>query len=74
VGYTNDTAEEALLESNATSSRIALQANTPKSIHIKGTVKMSSTAGDLILKWAQATANAAATTVLQGSYLKVEAI
>jgi hypothetical protein len=74
IGDTNETSEEALLASNATSSRIALQANTPKSIHIKGTVKTVGVTGDLILKWAQATANAAATTVIQGRYLKAEEI
>jgi hypothetical protein len=74
MGYTNDTVEEALLTSSATSSRIALQANTPKSIHFKGTVKTGGTGGDFLLQWAQATSNAAPTTVMQGSFIRAEAI
>lgn len=73
VGYTTATDEE-MLTNEVTSARIALQANTPRSIHFTGTVKTSGTAGDLIIKWAQATANAAPTTVMQGSYLKVDTI
>lgn len=69
VGYTNDT-NEMVLTSGETSSRIALPANTPTSIHIKGTIVTGSTSGDFRLKWAQATSNANATTVLKGSYLR----
>ncbi|RJQ34733.1 hypothetical protein C4556_01950 [Candidatus Parcubacteria bacterium] len=74
IGYTN-AADQEVLTANATSSRIALTANTPRSVHFKGTIKTSgSSGGDLILQWAQATANAAATTVMQGSYIRVDAI
>lgn len=73
VGYTNDV-NEMVLDSGDPSTRIALPANTPTSIHIKGTVKTSSTSGDFQLKWSQATSNAAATTVMKGSYLRAEAI
>lgn len=74
VGYTNDV-NEMVLDSGAASSRINLPANTPTSIHIKGTVVTSSTsAGDFQLKWAQATSNAAPTTVMTGSYLRAQEI
>lgn len=73
IGYTNDT-NEMVLDSGVESSRIALPANTPTSIHLHGTVTTSSTSGDFVLKWAQMTANAAATAVLKGSYLRAEAI
>lgn len=73
IGYTNDV-NEMVLDSGNTSSRISLPANTPTSIHIKGTVKTTSSSGDLQLKWSQATSNAAATTVMKGSYLRAEAI
>jgi hypothetical protein len=73
IGYTNDV-NEAVLESSAPSSRINLPANTPTSVHIHGTVKTGAASGDLQLKWSQATSNAAATTVMKGSYLRAEAI
>jgi len=73
IGYTNDV-NEAVLASGATSTRVVLPANTPTSIHIKGTVKTGATSGDFILKWAQATSNAAPTTVMKGSYLRADAI
>jgi len=73
IGYTNDL-NEAILTSGATSSSITLPANTPTSVHIKGTVKTSGTSGDFQLKWAQNASNAASTTVMEGSYLRAEAI
>ena len=73
IGYTNDT-DEMVLDSGDESSRISLRANTPTSIHLHGTVTTSGTSGDLVLKWAQATSNAAATAVLRGGYLRAEAI
>ncbi len=73
IGYTNDV-NEMVLSSGAASSRINLPANTPTSIHIKGTVVTGSASGDFQLKWAQATSNGAPTTVMAGSYLRAEAI
>lgn len=73
IGYTNDV-NEMVLMSGDESSRINLPADTPTSIHIKGTVKTGSEAGDLQLKWAQSTSNGSATTVMKGSYLRAEAI
>lgn len=73
IGYTNDV-NEMVLGSGATSTRINLPANTPTSIHFHGTVVTGSTSGDLKLKWAQATSNGNAATVMQGSYLRAEAI
>lgn len=73
IGYTNDV-NEMVLNSGVTSSRIVLPANTPTSIHIKGTVKTEGTSGDFQLKWAQSTSNSNPTTVMEGSYLKAEEI
>lgn len=73
VGYTNDV-NEMVLDSGTESSRINLPANTPTSIHIKGTVVTSSTSGPFQLRWAQATSNSAPTTVMEGSYLRAEEI
>lgn len=73
IGYTNEQ-NEMVLGSGAQSSRIVLPANTPTSIHIHGTIVTGSTAGDLQLKWAQATSNGAATVMGQGSYLRAEEI
>lgn len=73
IGYTNDI-NEAILVSGATSTSIALPANTPTSVHIKGTIKTLGTSGDLQLKWAQSSSNSAATTVMEGSYLRAESI
>lgn len=73
IGYTNDV-NEMVLASGATSSAIALPANTPTSIHVKGTVKTTSTSGDFQLKWAQSQSSASPTTVMEGSYLRAESI
>jgi hypothetical protein len=61
------------LASGEESAQIALTANQPRSIHIKGTV-VTSAAGDFQLKWAQFASNAAATTVMAGSYLRAQEI
>ena len=73
VGYTNDL-NEMVLVSGEESNVIALPANTPTSIHIKGTVKTGSTSGDFQLKWAQNTSNGNPTTVMKGSYLRADEI
>ncbi|MEK7613550.1 MAG: LamG domain-containing protein [Patescibacteria group bacterium] len=73
LGYTNDV-NEMVLVSGEESNRINLPADVPTSIHIKGTVKTSSTSGDFQLKWAQATSNGNATTIMKGSYLRAEEI
>lgn len=54
----------------AESGRIDITQNTATVIQVSGTVKVSGTAGNLELWWAQATSNAIATTVLEGSYLR----
>lgn len=73
LGYITDK-DGGVLTSGAVSPRIVLPANTPIPIQIKGTIKTGSTAGDVEFKWAQATSNAALTTVLEGSYLRAEEI
>lgn len=73
IGYTNDV-NELVLFSGDESNRIQLPADIPTSVHIKGTVTTLSTSGDLQLKWAQATSNTNATTVMEGSYLRAEEI
>ncbi|PIR69965.1 MAG: hypothetical protein COU47_00845 [Candidatus Niyogibacteria bacterium CG10_big_fil_rev_8_21_14_0_10_46_36] len=52
-----------------TSDRIALAKDTDSMIAINGTIQMGSVDGDVIFKWAQAQSNAAALSVIQGSYL-----
>lgn len=49
-------------------------ANSTAPIHISGTVQMGSTAGDVQLKWAQATAVSGGTAVQAGSYLRADQI
>ncbi|PIR84059.1 hypothetical protein COU18_01480 [Candidatus Kaiserbacteria bacterium CG10_big_fil_rev_8_21_14_0_10_51_14] len=73
IGYTNDV-NEAVLFSGATSTRIQLPANTPTSIHIKGTITTGGYSGDLQLKWAQVSGDNDATTVMRGSYLRADGI
>lgn len=73
IGYTNDV-NEAVLTSGELSNRVQLPANTPTSIHIKGTVKTGGTAGALQLKWAQWALSSSATTVMKGSYIRAESL
>lgn len=73
LSYMTDRQNEVLIDSGS-SDRIPLQANTPRSIHVAGTVTTSSTSGDFKLKWAQNSSNAAATTVMKGSYLRAQEI
>ncbi len=68
IGYSYDMAD-VLLRSSQVSNRISMAANTPVAIHVHGTV-VTSTAGSMRLKWAQATADSAPTTVMAGSYLR----
>lgn len=49
---------------------VAVGANTPIPVQIGGTVTMSSAGGYLFFDWAQNSSNAAAVTVLKGSYLR----
>ncbi|TSC63504.1 MAG: RTX toxins and related Ca2+-binding domain [Parcubacteria group bacterium Athens0416_74] len=72
IGYTNDV-NEMVLNSGEESARISLPANTPTSVHVKGTV-VTSAAGDFKLKWAQVTSSGSATAVLTGSYLRAQEI
>jgi len=71
LGYTTDNQNEVLIGSGS-SAGIPLQANTPRAIHVAGTVTTSSTSGDFKLKWAQNSSNVAATTVMKGSYLRAQ--
>jgi hypothetical protein len=73
IGYTNDV-NEMVIFSGDDSNRINLPANTPTSIHVKGTVTTGSATGDFQLKWSQATSNGNPTTVMEGSYLRAEEI
>ena len=57
---------------DVTSGTIALPINTPVFIQIFGTLQMGSTVGDFVLKWAQATSDSAAVTIIEGSYLQAE--
>lgn len=69
VGYTTADDNGVLQASGVGSARIALPANSATAIMLKGTVTTSS-AGDLQLRWAQATSNGNATIVGAGSYLQ----
>jgi hypothetical protein len=73
LGYTGSP-NAVLLTSGTASGGIAIPANDPTWIHLTGTVTTSGTAGDLQLKWAQNTSDAAGTTVMKGSYMRAEAI
>ncbi len=74
LGYNTDAVNGVLISSGTASARVTIPANTPKAIHITGTIKTGSVSGDVQLKWSQATSNAAATTVLKGSYLRAQEI
>ena len=56
----------------AASQRIPISNNGVTVIQVNGTIVTGSTAGTLKLEWAQNTANANGTAVLQGSYLKAD--
>jgi len=59
-----------LLESSGTASiTIPIDNSNVTIVMIRGTVKLGSTTGTLTLQWAQATSNANATTVKEGSFL-----
>lgn len=73
IGYTTADDNGILQASGVASSRIALRANTPTAILLKGTITTGS-GGDLQLRWAQATSNGNATIVGAGSYLRAEEI
>ncbi|MBI2639308.1 MAG: LamG domain-containing protein [Candidatus Sungbacteria bacterium] len=69
----NLTTQGELLNSSGTASQvIPLRANAPVVIHVKGTVVVGSTAGDVTLQWAQFTSNSTATTVKAGSYIRAD--
>lgn len=72
VGQTTVTG--LLRVSGAASQRIPISKNGVTVIHVNGTIVTGPTAGTLNLEWAQNTANANGTAVLQGSYLKAEPI
>jgi hypothetical protein len=62
-----------LLHNSTTSSKtIQLTANDTGVIDISGTLVTTGSNGTLQFLWAQATSNAAPTTVIEGSYLKAE--
>ncbi len=67
-------ADEGVLSSNVTSSRIMVPKDRAIAVRIQGTVVMGGNAGDLQLKWAQANSNATAITVIQGSYLRAQRV
>lgn len=73
IGYTNDV-DEAVLGSGLSSARIEVPTSASRSIHIKGTIKTTSTSGDLQLKWSQFATSANGVTVMEGSYLRAESI
>lgn len=73
IGYLNDSSNEVL--SGVTSSNIPLPgSNTFIPIYFSGTITTAGTAGDLTLQWAQNTANANATTIHAGSFIRAEEI
>lgn len=73
VGYMNEV-NGVLLASGTGSARIQVPSGTPTAIYLRGTIKTDATTGDVQVKWAQATADASAVTVLAGSYLSAEEI
>jgi len=66
--------DDMLTASGSASPRIALPPGAALPVYIHGTIVTSGTSGDLQLQWAQSTANSAPTSVLAGSYLKVEEV
>lgn len=74
VGYTTNDVNGVLLTSGVVSTSIPVSDSAPVAVHLKGTVKTSSTSGQLQLKWAQNSSNSTPVTLLEGSYLKAEAL
>ena len=73
LGYLATNTQQ-ILANGQTSNTIDLSANLPLFIHVGGTIKTSSNAGDLNFNWAQATSDSARVTVLKGSYLRIDPI
>jgi hypothetical protein len=65
---------EVLETSGVASSNIPIVIAAPTTIQIGGTIKMGGTGGNVTLQWAQNSANANPTTVMQGSYLRADEI
>jgi hypothetical protein len=65
---------ELLHTSGVESDGIPIPANASVAIQVVGSVKTSSTAGELVFQWSQNVSNATAISVLRGSYLRAEEI
>ena len=63
---------ELLEDLNVEGAKINLNRDQPVVVQISGTIEMGSTGGDVFFMWAQNSANEAATTVKEGSYLRVQ--
>ncbi len=63
---------ELLEDLNVEGAKINLNRDQPVVVQISGTIEMGSTGGDVFFMWAQNTANEVATTVKEGSYLRVQ--
>lgn len=63
---------ELLEDLNIEGAKINLNRDQPVVVQISGTIEMGSTGGDVFFMWAQNTANEVATTVKEGSYLRVQ--
>ena len=70
-GASNNSSSGVLETSGSASSAIDLTTNDIEIIQISGTIKTSSTAGDLQLQWAQQNSSQNATTIKAGSFLKI---
>lgn len=74
TGITNYTDYDSSVVAGGTSRGARGNGATPQGISSRGHLQASSTAGTLQLQWAQNTSNAAATTVLAGSWIRLNRI
>lgn len=74
TGSTAPSRGEMLQTSDTESQSITVPSNYPVTVQVSGTIKTGASAGNLKLEWAQHTANSTGVTMMQGSYIKSEAI
>ena len=74
MAYMNDESR-GVLATGDTSQGISLPgSSTQVPVHFSGTVVTASTAGDMILRWAQDSSNSNVTTIHAGSYIRADEI
>ena len=74
TGPTNYTDYDTSVVSSGTARPAKGNAPTPQAISSRGHLQTSSTAGTLQLQWAQNTSNATATSVLAGSWIRLNRV